>query len=727
MNPGEQQGSAYRNEYARQNAWTDGKARPDIGIMYLTSASTVVNPSKDPNPSKSDKYRETHGTSSVKYSATFVPVKNYVLSCSWSSGLTPPYETASVTMKDSPLGGHAPQHAYLVVSVPSDSPVDPSRILWLGKMTDMSFMDGAMDNGMHSQTLSMEFEGFYDIASMSDVLSVGSKSDSENKEVRKGPGIRRSFGTIFNTMNDIYPLRKEAVKTTQKTKKLGSFLQLMWQGGAGAFGQSQTGLARILWPQISRTGRGTLKYMSDFIGVLSNTGYDIKSGGYYSPAERNNSGLVMSPVPGVISEQQAGILVSTTRAKSQLGTIISGTFVADTSIVELFPTLLYDPSKATTRHALVYRMKPFRNQTGGEFIKFQQSLREAVNSKRIVLPGKGASTRAWRDFAGTLIRRQQVIDEHREKWDNVLASTFGPPVWGECKASAVKVDRDFIFNMTRNYSLSNQVNVVSASTYTPNNTYAQNVFAGLPLMSKHNVLLEGVRMLSPQWRYLLYDKDGAGKPVIRKDPKTGRDTVTLATQAHMARAVALEAAQSMMNNAEYATGQCRVAFNPDIRPGRAVRFKNLLMSNNEHVADRMHYSFDDQEIKAEREYLDVPDPEGNATTGHYWYPKSTAPETPAETSGAPSANDVASSSQRREKKRLVQNSYAYCTRVTHSFDVGPRGEISIRTSFSYEKFTDSESERGYTETVLDPVTPNDEARYEPGDDDYQSTSESGIS
>jgi len=635
---------------SRWHNWSDGGSRPHLELIHVRGVGTVVEPGNNPNRTKQQ--NEVHGRAKTRLHTSTIRIDDYVTSCSWSSSLTPPYETATVHTREIPFRGTlkdgtsvdlgAPTYAYLRVVVPKGAKVDPGRVLWLGTMTTYSENNESNPVGLQETTVSMNFVGFYDLASDADVLAMPSGL---------GSGQGHNYSTMIS-MQDVTAISTRGALSTMKTKKLGSYLEAVWNGGSyeasykpgqGAgegdkYTVSYNGLARIIWPAIDMyavTGNvkgGNFGYMYKQIAVLWNNAGD---GAYANESEKKNTGIVISPVPGVATTADGGSIMSTFNNSAQIGSLISGTFKCDTNMVEVFPTIIYDAKQGTSRAALVYKMKPFRNTTGSEFIKFQKKFSETTAAKRLMAAGRNANHMAlWRKALAVAERRAALLDEAGEGFHDILSKTFGKPVWSEAKEMAVKIKRNFIFSMSRSYSLGKQINTISASHIMPSPTHEQSIVSGLPLMSRHRAEMEGVRHFKAQWKHLLYDVDKDLKPIVYEDPKTGRKTVRVKAFGDQLRAVALEATHTLMNGMDYAQGTCSVSFNPDIRPGRAVSFPGL-----------------------------------NSARG-----------------------DGSS------------NPYAYCVSVEHRFDADEIGGLTLRTVFQYDWFLSDEGQRGYSETVLSPET-----------------------
>ena len=687
----------------RLDKFSSGDARPRIHLINITQLGTTL--------TKTEKSATSFTSSArTKIRGGVIDVTDYAMSCSWTSALEPPYETASLELKSIPeFQGEIPSHSYLRVVIPNSSPVDPGRVLWFGMQSSVTAVDQMSESGLQEQRMSMEFIGFYDVARESDVLAVARG---------KGSG-RTSFVTVLDH-SYVRQLSAAGARSTVDDKELGPFLQTLWNGknAVAEKGDSEQvaleairGIARIGWPKMysagsfkGRIGTGGLHFeeMCDWIPVIykrglgrtraawhvqANTKHD---GRFLTTEEKNHTGLVTSKVPGVAPIKDASALYSLHKSGSKLGSIIDGTFKCDTSLVEIFPTISYDPKNKTSQPILMYRMKPFSTQTGSEFIQFQNKISESEIAKRYLRAGHSERARALSRVFDLMMRRAAIHHEIAKKYTGILVNIFEGPTWPKAKKMAVDVERDYTFSMSRQYTLQKQINTVTASAHSPTPASALHIESELPIVSKHRAHLEGVRLHDAQWKYLMYDLDENGEPVAALDPRTGRNTVRLATLGQQLIALALESVQSLMNAGDYGHGTVDCTFNPDIRPGRAVRFNRFSQAD----ASYEEINFKEQAIVGGGG-LGVDDLEEN--------PPPSKPSQGETLKHIETAIREAEARSARSKKRAQKNpEFAYCISVTHSYSSGSLGEVSLRTSFNYDMHVSDEREREYKRNYMAP-------------------------
>ena len=704
----------------RLDSFSSGDARPRIHFIDIQELGTSLKKTQETKKSFTSVANTT-----IKGRA--IDVTDYAISCSWTSALEPPYETASLELKAVPeFGTELPRQAYLRVVIPNNSPVDPGRVLWFGMMSSVTEFNQSSESGLQEQRLSMEFIGFYDVARESDVLAVARG---------KGSG-KSSFATVLDHTY-VRQISSAGAISTLPGRELGPFLQTLWNGKNAVYqeGDSETvekeavrGIARIGWPKmysagsLGEVGGNNFQEMCDWIPVIYKRGVGSgraswhvqantkHNGQFLTNAEKNHTGLITSKVPGVAPTKDAAALYSLHKGGSKLGSIIEGTFKCDASLVEIFPTITYDPKNRTSQPVLMYRMKPFRTQTGGEFIEFQNKLSESQIAKRFLRVGHSERSRALDRVLDLLIKRADFHSELTAKYTNVLRRIFGPPTWPRAKNLAVDIERDYTFSVSRQYTLQKQINAITASAHSPTPSSTLHIESELPIVSKHRVHLEGVRLHDAQWKYLMYNKDEREKDVAAKDPRTGRHTVRSATMGQQLIALALESVQSLMNAGDYGHGTVDCTFNPDIRPGRALRFRGF-QETGESAEENMRNPEigPGTSIHVSKERFKVLQSELEGPVSSKTNPEEVSKH--IETNNRQSS-DVESRRETTKRKKVSKGSqFAYCISVTHSYTSGSLGEVSLRTSFNYDMYAADESQREYKKKYSAPEKVDDGYRH----------------
>ena len=197
-----------------------------------------------------------------------------------------------------------------------------------------------------------------------------------------------------------------------------------------------------------------------------------------------------------------------------------------------------------------------------------------------------------------------------------------------------------VFSLQLQFADTEQVNVVCGGQYnTPDHYNMFSNFAGVPIMGRDKVWIQGARVFRPTWPHQIADSGTKG--MNSRDRSLLNDSMTV-------RALAVEAAQTVLDQAFLASGSVTCVWNPDIRPGRVVRFRGLV---------------GDYKVASEIVY-------------------------------APDGLNGRDTAQQSRSNTVGSINYAYVEDVTHTYDVDvTSGALKLRTSFTFSHHVADESQR----------------------------------
>ena len=636
----------------RPRLWQDSRAKPIVEFVW----PNVVVDSGENRPF----------TASPIYTASWLvkDVGGVTTSVVWRDSMNPPYNTIKIEMRSSHAfftGTDLPDFLYCRIRIPDGSPVDPGRVLACGYMDGYTQSTTAGPNGALEQSETWTFIGFYDLCGRAEVYG--------DLGLRTGSGR----GTLIPWI-EYESLLNGVEVVTEDTKMLGPGLEFMWRAAyrdkrasvkvlqSSTKGRTQVdyniqGVARLLWPVmlLQPGSKQGMAGMSNLVKVVhDHRAPPAGSGG--TPA-LFHAGLNCPFVPGMTG----GAALKTMQAGGSLSSLLAGTFLCDRTMVELFPTILYNNAGDTKNVlALIYRMKPFRLTKGGDWIKLSQKTaayaakarelaqrhgRKVGKSSTVYIDvlhdasSKDKGIAAWKVAGNKSKYLRDLLNRVRRSYQRATDAAFGADSWPKARSMAVDCPRDLVFSFQLRYSDTEQVNVVCGGQYnTPDHYNMFSNFAGVPIMGRDKVWIQGARVFRPTWPHQIADARLKGNSAQR----------TLLNAAMTVRALAVEAAQTVLDRGFFASGSCTCVWNPDIRPGRVVRFRGLVGDYN---------------VASEIVYGTTPDGLG----------------------GGEAAN---------VDKTVGSITYAYIEDVTHTYDLdAASGAVKLRTAFTFSHHVAHESQR----------------------------------
>jgi hypothetical protein len=643
-------------------------------------------------------------------------ITQYVVACNWSDSIESPYNTVDLTIEiisgskftnaasegvPAPLVEGWPEQAWIRISMPTGSPIDPGRTLASAKVVNVTSNISVSENGTWMSAMSVTAEGFFDHLGRAQVicdrsLPVGmshgtmiSFYEGNALQVAMKDSNAKPTGNDLSKVGWLWPALESlwyGRHARSATGKIGDMLILETADGLT---HRVFGLPRVRWPQAAfhgykAYGGSSSPYLGSFpIGANIYADHMNPEG----MPELEHSGLIMPPVPG----WSEGHLMTTIMAGGTVAGMIRGTFVCDRNLVELFPTMLYAPGSGHNVPALVYRMKPLRVLTPGSFVKMSQDLQKAskqyetkvsrfndMTSKQNLAGGVHIGDGVTGSLAAAGAIKAGAVAAAKAMMTAFTASSlqaFGGESWGTAKKYAVRVWRNEIIQFSRTYDSGRQVNVVAGGKLTDPQGYGLHFkAAGVPISGLSRVMFEGVRFFRPQWPCSLMRSSDPDDQLFKH----------VMGPAAEARAISIEAAQVMLDLGQYAMGTCSVPFNPDIRPGRAVCFFGL------HALKPAHrVSFEGMQVQGDPgsgEYSSKgEDPLSEKTLKKLEAEDIAENNKPLKTPVAAGDKGAADSVE-----YIPDTSYAYITSASHRLSVNENGAIFLVTTFQYDRLIGSE-------------------------------------
>jgi hypothetical protein len=633
----------------RPRLWQDRGARPIVEFVW----PDVVTDSGEDRPF------DNVGIYTAGWQV--VDVGSVATSVVWRDSLGPPYGTIKIELRSNSIfrANELPDFLYCRIRVPDSSPVDPGRVLACGYNDTYTQTTVATQNGALEQAETWTFIGWYDLCGRAEVYG--------DMGLRTGSGR----GTLIPWM-EYDALLTGVESATEETKMLGPGLEYMWRG---AYKDKQAkvevsrsspkgkviqdydiaGVARLVWPVMLLQSKGTggMEGLWTLVKVVHD--HRDPPPGSGGTAALAHAGLNCPYVPGMTG----GAALKTMQAGGSLTSLLAGTFLCDRSMVELFPTILYsyEGGRAKNVLALVYRMKPFRLTKGGDWVQLSQKTaayaakaralakKHKVNVKKSstvyidVLhdaSSKDAGIAAWKVAGNKTKYLNKLLNRIKKSYNRATDAAFGGDSWPKARSMAVDCARDVVFSLQLQFADTEQVNVVCGGQYnTPDHYNMFSNFAGVPIMGRDKVWIQGARVFRPTWPHQIADSSPKGKG-------SSRDR-TILNAAMTVRALAVEAAQTVLDQGFLASGSCTCVWNPDIRPGRVVRFRGVV--------------------------------------GDY----KVASETTV---------SLTSSSEEDQSNTTGSINYAYVEDVTHTYGVdATSGALKLRTAFTFSHHVADESQR----------------------------------
>tara|TARA_R110000824_G_scaffold333830_1_gene520363 strand:+ start:991 stop:3135 length:2145 start_codon:yes stop_codon:yes gene_type:complete len=639
----------------RPRLWQDSRARPIVEFVW-------------PNVVTDSGAHDVFSGASPILTADWrvMNVGPVATSVVWRDSLGPPYSTIKIEARS---GGtlfgdiELPDFLYCRIRVPDSSPVDPGRVLACGYNDTYTQTSSATQSGAVDQAETWTFIGWYDLCGRAEVYGdMGLVTGS-------GRGTLIPWMEYENILTGV-----ESV--TEETKMLGPGLEYMWRAAykdkrakvkvarsstKGKVHQDYNieGVARLVWPTMLLQGGGSgdsggMEGLYSLVKIVhDHRDPPIDSGG---TAALSHAGLNCPFVPGMTG----GAALKTMQAGGSLASLLAGTFLCDRSMVELFPTILYSHAggKAKNVLALVYRMKPFRLTKGGNWIQLSQKTAAYAAKARALADKHNVKVRssstvyidaihdasskdkgiaAWKSAGNRTRSLNKLLGRIRKSYQRATDAAFGGDSWPKARSMAVDCARDMIFSFQLRFADTEQVNVVCGGQYnTPDHYNMFSNFAGVPIMGRDKVWIQGARVFRPTWPHQIADSGTKG--MNSRDRSLLNDSMTV-------RALAVEAAQTVLDQAFLASGSVTCVWNPDIRPGRVVRFRGVV---------------------------------GEYNVG-------------TETTVSLNGRDTA---QQSRSNTVGSINYAYVEDVTHTYDVDvTSGALKLRTSFTFSHHVADESQR----------------------------------
>jgi len=736
----------------RPTEWTKRAARPRVEFLSLVNVVGTGEVYLD--------YAKIPITSTAP--AHLEDVTELVTSVEWSRSITPPYESIKVVLRNDHGAWHWMQKGdlanwiYCRVIVPKDSPIDPGRVLIAGICVSHNQTSTASKSGIFQNVTTMSFVGYLDLAARAELFG----------DFGLRLGSKRGTALAFRELDAI---KLKAQEFSEKTGKMGDALNVLWSGagvtlkravvGRGDVGKKEQvlnidGIARIMWPSAlydapvgnearTVTFAGGFGLMSRVISVVHN---DRLMKGSHSVGLKG-SGYSVPYVPGVCTQ-----LLASHRTGATVMSLIMATFLCDRQMVEAFPATLYR-SLGGNDPVIIYRMKPFRITSAGEWIQYSDAMQaflkktgaKAASGVVVDTGGRagdsGTTGKAkYLKHAGRLAKNLQGL---QDAYDDIMQNSFGGDVWQLIRARAAVCHREMVFSHSITYTDAAQVNLVSGGIHnSPDTANMYNLYAGVPIMDRDRAYMEGVRSFTSSWPAGIMKQVGAGRYAHNKD-QFQSDTMQV-------RALAFESAQTVLNRGTFGSGSYTTTINPDILPGRAVAVMGF--GNVESpVMEVSGFGFDDKgsnptdsQLRQTTQFKEAPfysklaarqkaalDAAGNNQKLDFpiaSQPGDAGALTPkvvkdADITAARAAYDRSVSLAKhgtdinRLRRAYLQawkkkhadpssgekfeygTSFAYVEKATHTMETSPSGHVTLRTQMEYSRYCDDESERMLVKTI----------------------------
>lgn len=494
-----------------------------------------------------------------------IDLTHAVTNISFSSAITPPWQTATVSFLDNVMSMDVSKKEFLEMEPhlrPSDwgenqkiqwrnfyaSKVVPQTPGYL-KITDPNlgvvwggYVDqyvtqgdsgGATGGTIVQERATIKAIGYLDLANRANVGII--------PRIKIRANLLHKFSTFFD-LAEWKQIALNTVKDAQGNSDMGVSLKNFWKSAAKI----------VFPPHILNGGTYIRQFLKDYVKVCHNQ----------ATADAAGYGSACSEIPGTY---QSNLLHNTIHGGT-LGGMLRNTYMPDEHMVEMFPVT--HGNKAL----LIYRMKPLRTLSSVQYTTAGKHSREggSYSHQNPEAPNPSAAV-------GT------AIPVH-----------FGAATWAKLKTHHIYAEE--IFKYDFHYNESRAVNVVTAAP--ANHSDAATFYmdlSGLPIFNSLDAAHQGGRVYRPQWPFV---------PPIEKDLPPGTTGSTRRrykthqkNYAKWMRAVAYEAAQIMLGKHRFFAGTVETQYRPDIRHGDRLFIHDIFELKaskkvQKGISGEAHYTFD---------------------------------------------------------------------------------------------------------------------------------------